>query len=207
MKLLFFFGFVLFCFIFLFFSPFPPLLPCTHFWWCFLYIPHFDQFGHLYLFLPTHIFLSHLASYTFCHTQFFTPFSTSVPFFSVMLISFILSYPTCFPFQFFPVHLAVRICHCLLYLLICPLWRKAWLFDTLGCNFFPLFFPLFPPLDVESLSLAFYLFTLFLWLHCIFWSILWSPCWTVGVDFFAFTFYFLFIFVCVCVCAFFVLFF
>ena len=121
----------------------------------FFYIPHFDQFGHLYLFLPIHICLSHLASYTFCHTQFFTPFSTSVPFSSNFF------YPTCFLFQFFPVHLTVRFCHCLLSLLICPLWRKAWLFDTLGCNFFPLFFPCFPHWMMSHFPL---LFTYFYWL-------------------------------------------
>ena len=87
------------------------------------------------------IFFVSFSFLYFCQTQFFTPFSTLVPFFSVMLIFF---YPTCFPFQFFPVHLAVRVCHCLLFLTICPLWRKAWLFDTLGCIFFPLFFPCFP---------------------------------------------------------------
>ena len=89
------------------------------------------------------------------HHQFFTPFSTSIPFFSVMLISFILlAFPSSSFLWIWLLEFAIACC---IYL-ICPLWRKAWLFDTLGC-IFPPFFSLFPPLDVESLSLAFYLFS------------------------------------------------
>ena len=128
--------------------------------------------------------MSDLAFYTLYHTRFLTPFSSLVPIFSVILISFtpyLLSLPV-----FFPVHLTIRVCLCMLSLPICPLWRKAWLFDTLRCNiFFHPCFPLFPPLDVESLPPAFHLFTLFFVtpLH-LFWSILLSPCWTVGIDVF-----------------------
>ena len=60
------------------------------------------SFSFLY-FLPYPVFhtLFHFSSFLFCYAIFF--------------------YPTCFLFQFFPVHLVVRVCHCLLYLPICPL--------------------------------------------------------------------------------------
>ena len=48
----------------------------------------------------TNPFLSDLASYTFFHTQFFTPLSTSAPLLSVTLISSIL---IAFSSSFFPV--------------------------------------------------------------------------------------------------------
>ena len=69
-----------------------------------------------------------------------------------MLIFF---YPTCFLFQFVPVHLAIRVCHCKLSLPICPLWRKAWLFDMLGCNFFSTIFSLFPHWMLSHFPLLF----------------------------------------------------
>ena len=111
--------------------------------------PHFDQFGRLYLFFPIQIFLSHLVSYTFCHTQFFTPFSTSVPFFSVMLISFILlAFPSS---SFLCIWLLEFAIACCLYLFV-PFEEKLDL-STRWVVFFSTMFPLFPP---------FYLFTLFL---------------------------------------------
>ena len=144
------------------FPPFPPLPPCTHFWWWFLYktpfwpvwplIPlpllthpfFFVWFGFLY-FLPYPVFhtFSHFSSLLFCYANFF--------------------YPTCFLFQLFPVHLAIRVGHCMLSLPICPVWRKAWLFDTLGCNFFSPLFPRFPHWMLSYYSL------LFTYLHC-FWD-------------------------------------
>ena len=62
----------------------------------------FVSFGFLY-FLPYPVFHNffHFSSLLFSYANFF--------------------YPTCFLFQLFPVHLAVRVCHCLLSLPICPL--------------------------------------------------------------------------------------
>ena len=72
-------------------------------------------------------------------THFFLSILFAIPSFShlfpLQFPSFLFAnffHPSCFLFQFFPVHLAVRVCHCLLSLPIFPLWRKAWLFDTLG---------------------------------------------------------------------------
>ena len=122
--------------------------------------PHFDQFGRLYLFFPIQFFFFVFIWFPilFCHTQFFTPFSTPVPFFSVMLISFILlAFPSS---SFLCIWLLEFAIACCLYLFV-PFEEKLDL-STRWVVFFSHYFSLFPPLDVESLSLAFYLFTLFL---------------------------------------------
>ena len=141
-------------------------------------------------FFPS-IFLSDLASYTFCHTQFFTPFSTSIPFFSVMLISFpLLTFSSS---SFLCIWLLEFAFACCLYLLV-PFEEKLD-FSTRWVVIFFHLFSLFPPLDVESLPPAFYLFTLFLWLSCIFFDPSSGPsAEQFEKIFFAFTFFFFFFF-------------
>ena len=128
--------------LFSFFFLFPPLPPCTHFWWCFfLHSPILTSLAAYTSFYPSKFFLSHLPSYTFCHTQFFHTFFH----FSSLLFCYAnFFYPTCFPFQFFPVHLAVRVCHCLLYLPHLSPLKKSLTFRHVGLYFSP-FFPCFPP--------------------------------------------------------------
>ena len=97
------------------------------------------------------IFLSDLASYTLCHTQFFTPSSPSAPFFSVMLISFILlaslpAFSCAFGYKSLPLHVVTTY--------LSPL-KKSLTFRHVGLYFFFHFFALFPALDVESIPLLF----------------------------------------------------
>ena len=98
----------------------------------------FVSFGFLY-FLPYPVFHTffHFSSLLFCYANFF--------------------YPTCFLFSsFLYIWLLEFVIVCCLYLFV-HFEEKLDFSTRWVVNFFPTIFSLFPPLDVESLPLAFYL--------------------------------------------------
>ena len=135
-----------FFFTFLHFDQFGRLYPIHLFPILFIFIFifilfFFFLFYFLFLFLNLgfFFFLSNLTCYTFCHTQFFTPLSTSAPLLSVMLISFIL---LAFSSSFFLCILLLEFTiACCLYQIV-PFeekleFLKHWVFFFFPITFFP----------------------------------------------------------------------
>ena len=130
----------------------------------FLHIPQFWQVWSLIPLPPfTHpILIVWFGFLYFCHTQFFTPLSTSAPLLSVMLISLIhLAFSSIFSLCILLLELTLP--SLVVFTKLSPFKKRVTFWQV-----FSPFVSLFPPLDVESLPPAFYLFTLFLCLHCTF---------------------------------------
>ena len=113
----------------------------------------------------------------------FSPWSTS-SLFSVMLISFIL---LAFSSSFFLcIWLLEFATACCLYQ-FAPFEEKLDFLTRWVITFSPLFFPI-SPIECWFTSPCFLpIYIVFVTPLHLFWSNRWPPCWTVGVDFFAFT--------------------